>query len=86
MKDNTSQLCEICNKKMGEEIHHLSPQKDADDNGFIGSFHKNHTANLVSICEECHDQLHSEEKVTGNEKKIVKKKTTKGGYQLIPVS
>ena len=79
-------LCEICNKKMGEEIHHLSPQKDADDNGFIGSFHKNHTANLVSICEECHDQLHSEEKVTGNEKKIVKKKTTKGGYQLIPVS
>ena len=71
---------------MGEEIHHLSPQKDADDNGFIGSFHKNHTANLVSICEECHDQLHSEEKVTGNEKKIVKKKTTKGGYQLIPVS
>ena len=70
-------ICEICKKNMGEEIHHLSPQKEADDDGFIGTFHKNHKANLVSICEDCHDQLHREK-----DKKIVKKKTTKG-YKLI---
>lgn len=69
----TRGICEICKTNMGEEIHHLSPQKDADDDGFIGTFHKNHKANLISICEECHDQLHREKN-----KKIVKKKTTKG--------
>jgi DNA mismatch repair protein MutS len=78
-------MCEICNKRMGEEIHHLSPQKDADDNGFIGSFHKNHKANLASVCEECHNNEHKEEKETGKERRVVKKKTSKG-YQLIPVS
>jgi DNA mismatch repair protein MutS len=73
----TRGTCEICKKNMGEEIHHLSPQKDADDDGFIGTFHKNHKANLVSICEDCHDKIHREK-----DKKIVKKKTTKG-YKLI---
>ena len=73
-------LCEICKNKLGEEIHHLSPQKDADDKGFIGSFHKNHLGNLVSICEECHTNQHKE-----NATQLVKKKTTKG-YKLISVS
>ena len=65
-------LCGVCNKHPGEEIHHLSPQKDADDAGFIGTFHKNHPANLVSICQECHDRLHKENVV------LKKKKTTRG--------
>ena len=72
---------------MGKETHHLNPQKDADDEGFIGSVHKNHKANLISICEECHDRLHKEENVgmPGKVKRIVKKKTTKG-YKLLSVS
>ena len=65
-------LCEVCGEKMGEETHHLSPQKDADVNGYIGTFHKNHKANLVSVCEKCHDKIHSEKKT------LVRKKTTKG--------
>jgi DNA mismatch repair protein MutS len=77
-------ICEICNETMGVEIHHLSPQQCADDDGFIGSFHKDHKANLVSICEECHDRIHREEKEHGVEKKIVKKKTTKG-YKLVSI-
>jgi len=68
--------CEMCEKKMGEETHHLSPQKDADENGFIGTFHKNHRANLLTVCEDCHDKIHS-----SNKEKIVRKKTTKG-YKL----
>ena len=69
-------ICELCNKKLGTEIHHLQQQKDADDEGFIGNIHKNHKANLISICTECHDNIHS------NNKEYIKKKTTKG-YKLI---
>lgn len=67
-------LCERCGKNRSEEVHHLQQQKDADDNGFIGSFHKNHPANLENVCQECHDKIHSEKTV----KKVVRKKTTKG--------
>jgi DNA mismatch repair protein MutS len=66
-------LCEICKIELSEEVHHLSPQKDADKKGFIGTFHKNHAANLAAVCEKCHQQLHA--KPT---QKIVRKKTTKG--------
>lgn len=66
-------ICEVCKLEIGEEIHHLSPQKDADEKGFIGSFHKNHPANLLTVCEKCHDQLHSK-----SSNKIVRKKSTKG--------
>jgi DNA mismatch repair protein MutS len=69
-------LCEICKTNLGEEIHHLQHQKDANENGFIGSFHKNHTANLVSICQTCHDKMHLDSK--DNVAPKIKKKTTKG--------
>jgi len=56
-------LCENCGKKMSTEIHHLIPQREADKNGMIqkadGSiFHKNHLANLMAVCEECHLNFH----------------------------
>jgi len=70
-------ICEMCNKKLGEETHHLSPQKDADVNGFIDTFHKNHVANLASICEKCHLKLHN-----SNEKEVLKKKKTTNGYKI----
>ena len=66
-------MCEMCNAKLGEEIHHINQQKDADKNGFIGSFHKNHPANLMSICEKCHDDIHSSDNTS-----IVRTKTTNG--------
>lgn len=67
--------CEKCGEKMGDEIHHLQPQKDANDDGFIGSFHKNHIANLMVLCEKCHTKMHSKE--TANTINV-RKKTTKG--------
>jgi DNA mismatch repair protein MutS len=51
-------ICQICKIDIAEEIHHLSPQKDANEEGYIGSFHKNHKANLASVCESCHNSLH----------------------------
>jgi DNA mismatch repair protein MutS len=65
-------ICEMCNTEIAKETHHLSPQKDADLDGFIGSFHKNHSANLASVCDACHDNIHK------NDVKLVKKKTSKG--------
>ena len=71
-------MCEICNIQIGEEIHHLIPQKMATEKGFIvSSVHKNHKANLISICEKCHIEIHTKKKRTYN-----KKKTTKG-YKLV---
>ena len=72
-------MCEICKTELGEEIHHLNEQKDANKDGYIGNFHKNHQANLISICEKCHTKLHAKsENVEEPIKRIIKKKTTKG--------
>jgi len=76
-------MCELCKKTMGSEIHHLQQQSLSNENGYIQSFHKNHPANLVSICEPCHDKIHSEK--NPEKTKLVKKKTTRG-YQLSPQS
>lgn len=70
--------CEYCNENIGEEIHHLQQQKDADENGFIGTFHKNHKANLLTVCEKCHNKLHHLSNDKGENVTIRKKKTTKG--------
>ena len=52
-------LCEICNIKKGVDIHHLQFQNRANnENNYIDDFHKNHKANLISICIECHDNIH----------------------------
>ena len=67
--------CTFCGEP-ASAMHHLLYQSDADDNGFIntedGSFHKNHPANTVPICEECHLKVHR------TEKRFVQRKTTEG--------
>ena len=72
-------MCEMCDNEIGQEVHHLQPQKDANEDGFIeneqGVFHKNHVANLMNVCESCHDEYHREEL------SVSRKKTTKG-YKL----
>ena len=69
-------MCENCGKNPGQEVHHLQYQKDADDSGVIynsdGVFHKNNLANLITLCEACHDQIHKK----GT--KLKKVKTSKG--------
>ena len=72
-------LCEKCNERPAVDVHHLIHQQDADQKGMIQkndlTLHKNHAANLLNLCQKCHDDFHSEE----NQKKRYKKvKTTKG--------
>jgi DNA mismatch repair protein MutS len=73
-------ICEMCNETVGSEIHHLQHQADADKEGFIGTFHKNHMANLLTVCERCHTKFHAQSTTTNIPKQ--KKKTTKG-YALV---
>jgi DNA mismatch repair protein MutS len=73
-------ICELCKFSIGDEIHHLQPQKDADDKGFIGGVHKNHPANLMTLCEGCHQQIHKKPNATSK-----KTKTTKG-YTITEIS
>jgi DNA mismatch repair protein MutS len=70
-------LCEVCKKEMSKEVHHLQHQQTANEDGIITTgetpFSKNHLANLINVCEKCHDEIHREKGVM--HKKV---KTTKG--------
>jgi len=72
-------ICKMCNKNKATETHHLQHQMNANSNGIIISqndnntmFHKNHPANLLTICESCHKGIHKEKK------QHAKKKTSNG--------
>lgn len=73
-------MCEQCCQDLAVDVHHLIHQQDADQKGTIQkksglTLHKNHTANLLNLCQKCHDDFHSEEK---GDKRYKKVKTTKG--------
>ena len=70
-------VCEMCKEDLAEEIHHLQEQHLADENGRIGSIHKNHPANLMSLCEKCHQKTHQQQQ-NSSKSKVVRRKTTKG--------
>ena len=82
-------LCEMCQSELGTETHHINQQKDADEDGFIettdSTFHINHPANLMTVCEGCHLKFHATKETelekTGTIAHIsggLRKKTTKG--------
>lgn len=75
-------LCEKCGKNMGTEVHHLQHQVDANEDGIIATsdtlFHKNNLANLMTLCETCHDDIHKK----GLKQKKVK---TSKGQKIIEI-
>ena len=72
-------ICEICKERPSTEVHHLQFQKNADIKGFIrGEFNKNHKANLINICEECHYRIHKKD----SEHRV---KLTIDGYQICEI-
>lgn len=75
--------CEVCGD-LTTEIHHLTPQECAGQNGRIKtenvSFHKNHPANLICVCEKCHLNFHKNMTTSKGHRRV---KTTKG-YKIIP--
>jgi DNA mismatch repair protein MutS len=58
--------CEICSYKpfsktdLPLDVHHISEQCNADENNFINHFHKNAKHNLVTLCKDCHQNVHKQ--------------------------
>jgi 5-methylcytosine-specific restriction endonuclease McrA len=53
-------VCAVCGSKNSLETHHIVPQADADNKGMIAAgVHKNNTANLVPLCDDCHTAHHA---------------------------
>jgi len=50
----------MCGLMMSEETHHLQEQQYANSYGYIGTIHKNHKANLMTLCSSCHDAVHDD--------------------------
>ena len=74
-----SKICEMCQENPSCDTHHLQFQENADKNGFINKeFHKNKKANLITICFECHQKIHKENKQ-------LKKVKTNKGYELTEI-
>ncbi len=72
-------VCEMCKNELGTEVHHIEHQKDANEKGYVGTVHKNHKANLMNICEKCHDEIHRNENIHAKKRK---KKTLSGKVVL----
>jgi DNA mismatch repair protein MutS len=52
--------CSLC-QKPAIDVHHIIEQKDANSEGFTGHFHKDHQYNLIPLCKNHHDAIHSGE-------------------------
>ncbi|ADV45855.1 MutS-related protein [Nitratifractor salsuginis] len=49
--------CALCDAPV-DEVHHIAPQKSADEAGNIAHFHKNHRYNLIPLCKKHHEMVH----------------------------
>jgi DNA mismatch repair protein MutS len=69
-------ICENCKINQAIDVHHLVFQNEANDKGIINKnglvFKKNDKANLINLCQKCHDEIHK------SKNKYKKTKTTKG--------
>jgi len=57
-KDLYVTKCVICGA-VAEDVHHISQRSLADKAGFIGHFHQDNKHNLVPLCKEHHNDIHS---------------------------
>ena len=59
-------LCEKCAQNPAIDVHHMIFQNEADNKGTIRqnglTFNKNNKANLINLCEKCHDDIHKTNK------------------------
>jgi len=76
--------CTLCGKKSdilgkGLHSHHIEEQSKANENGFIDHYHKDSSFNIITLCESCHQGLHS------NGLKIITQQTPSGKIVKIPI-
>ena len=56
-KDLYIEKCALCHESV-EDVHHIVEQKEADQDGNIDHFHKNHKYNLIPLCKKHHNMVH----------------------------
>jgi DNA mismatch repair protein MutS len=49
--------CALCDANV-EDVHHIAEQKEANNDGHIDHFHKNHKYNLIPLCKKHHNLVH----------------------------
>ncbi len=49
--------CAFCDESV-EDVHHITPQKEANQDGNIEHYHKNHKYNLIPLCKTHHRLVH----------------------------
>jgi len=49
--------CALCDANV-EDVHHIAEQKEANRDGQINHFHKNHKYNLIPLCKKHHKLVH----------------------------
>jgi len=49
--------CALCDENV-EDVHHIAAQKEANSDGHIDHFHKNHKYNLIPLCKKHHNMVH----------------------------
>jgi DNA mismatch repair protein MutS len=49
--------CALCDEAV-EDVHHIAEQQEANDDGHIDHFHKNHKYNLIPLCKKHHKMVH----------------------------
>jgi len=49
--------CALCDENV-KDVHHIVEQKEADADGNIDHFHKNHKYNLIPLCKKHHKLVH----------------------------
>ena len=67
IKHITGGICEKCKIHPANDVHHLIYQNESDKHGFIkrkdiSTFNKNDKANLINLCEKCHNEIHKTNK------------------------
>lgn len=50
-------ICQVCKKNPAKETHHILPQCEADENGFIGHIPIHSEGNLKPLCHGCHADI-----------------------------
>ena len=49
--------CALCDENV-EDVHHIAEQQEANAEGHIDHFHKNHKYNLIPLCKKHHKMVH----------------------------
>ena len=75
-KDKVRNICEFCNENILPKYIIYNIKKMRIKMIMLKCFHKNHSANLASICESCHNHIHALNLV------FHKRKTMDGSYEL----